>query len=206
MKLRAQIVGFVLLAIFSQVRAQGDSTQWAFDAEANLYFFQGGERIFIPTFKADREWLHTEARYNYEDDNTFSAWLGYNFRGGQKLEYVFTPMIGGITGHTKGVALGYETTLTLGKFELYWEVEFLKDASATEDNFFYSWSDLSFSPQDWWWVGISGQRTRLYNTELDFQRGFFVGGGLGVWSLTAYAYNVGFTDEPFVLFTLAAEF
>lgn len=35
-----------------------------------------------------------------------------------------------------GIALGYEATLTLGKFELYTEGEFVKDVSAKEDNFF----------------------------------------------------------------------
>lgn len=203
--MRSLLFFLILLVISGSARAQADSADWTFGAEANLYLFPGGERILLPTFKADKDWFHGEARYNYEDLNTFSAWVGYNFRGGQKLEYVITPMLGGVTGQTKGVALGLEATLTLGKFELYTEAEFVKDASAKENNFFYSWTDLAFAPRDWWWVGISGQRTRLYQTELEYQRGVFLGGALGNWSLTAYGYNMGFA-EPFVLLTLAAEF
>lgn len=202
--MRSRFFGLIFLAISATSGAQ-DSTSWTFGAEANLYAFEGGERIFLPTFKADRGWFHGEARYNYEDLNTFSAWVGYNFRGGQKLEYVLTPMLGGVTGQTKGVALGYEATLTLGKFEFYTEGEFVKDASTKENNFFYSWTDLAYSPRDWWWIGISGQRTKLYQTELEFQRGLFLGGALGNWSLTAYGYNIGFA-EPFLLLTLGAEF
>ena len=41
--------------------------------------------------------------------------------------------------------------------------------------------------------------------KLDCQRGLFIGGALGNWSLTGYAYNID-RPEPFVLFTLAAEF
>ena len=51
-----------------------------------------------PTFTADRDWLHLEARYNYEALDTGSAWVGYNFSGGETLAWEFTPMIGGVFG------------------------------------------------------------------------------------------------------------
>jgi hypothetical protein len=63
---------------------------------------------------ADRGWLHLETRYNYENLETGSAWVGYNFSGGEKLKWEFTPMLGGVFGNTTGVAPGYEFRLPIG--------------------------------------------------------------------------------------------
>ena len=96
-------------------------------------------------------------------------------------------------------------TWALGKFELYTESEYLIDPQINENNFFYNWSDLTYSPTDWLWVGISGQRTKVYETDLDIQRGILVGGGYKSWEVTTYIYNLGWED-PFVLLTFSAFF
>src|SRR5438034_7336511 len=49
---------------------------------------------------ADRGWLHLETRYNYENLETGSVWVGYNFSGGEKLQWEFTPILGGVFGNT----------------------------------------------------------------------------------------------------------
>lgn len=180
-----------------------DSVQWEFGADANFYLIPD-DFFVLPVFRADRGKLHLEARYNYEDLETFSAWVGYNFSGGNKLEYTITPMIGGVVGNSNGVAPGLELTLGLKSFELYSESEYFFDAESTDNNFFYTWTDLTFSPTDWLWLGISGQRTRLYQTELDIQRGLLVGAGLKQWEFTTYVYNLGY--DPFVLLTLSVSF
>jgi hypothetical protein len=64
---------------------------------------------------------------------------------------------------------------------------------------------LTYSPTDWLWLGISGQRTRLYQTDLDIQRGIIVGAGFKNIELTTYSYNIGF-DDPFFIITLSASF
>lgn len=204
--LKISTLALILFAGSASAQDDPDSTGWEFGADANFYFFPGGERILLPVFRADIDWLHLEARYNYEDLETFSAWVGYNFKGGgEKADYVFTPMIGAATGLTKGVAAGLEFTVTLGKFEIYSESEYLWDASSKEYNFMYTWTDLTFSPRDWWWVGLSAQRTRLYQTELDIQRGLLLGAAAKNWEFTGYVYNVGFA-EPFVLLTVSLGF
>ena len=40
-----------------------------------------------PTVAADRDWLHVEARFNYEDRDTGSVWLGYNFSVGEEVTW-----------------------------------------------------------------------------------------------------------------------
>jgi hypothetical protein len=189
---------------YAQENPASSEKQWNFGADANMYFFPG-EFILLPVFRADKNKLHLEARYNYEDLETFSAWAGYNFNGGKKIEYTITPMVGGVVGLSNGIAAGLEFTFTLNKFELYNESEYLFDVNTNENNFFYSWLDFTYAPKDWLWVGLSGQRTRLYQTELDIQRGLLIGGGYKSIELTGYVYNLGF-DDPFVLITLSASF
>ena len=79
------------------------------------------------------------------------------------------------------------------KIELYCETEYLFDPGMKENNFLYTWTDLTYSINDWLWAGVSVQRTRLYKTELDIQRGLIVGAGVKGWEITSYLYNVGFS-------------
>lgn len=189
--------------VFAQEKA-GKEKSWSSRADGNFYFLPD-EFIFLPVFSADKDHLHLEMRYNYEDLNTLSAWVGYNFYGGKKLEFLITPMLGAVVGNSNGIAPGLETTLTLGSFEFYSESEYFIDFQESENQFIYIWADLTYSPLDWLWTGISVQRTRLYETDLDIQRGLMLGGGYRNLELTGYWYNIG-TEDNFLLFTLSANF
>ncbi|MBL7857571.1 MAG: hypothetical protein JNM57_07770 [Cyclobacteriaceae bacterium] len=192
------------IVIHAQDTSPVSNKAWSFGADANLYFLPD-DFFILPVLKADKNKLHLEARYNYEDKETFSAWVGYNFSGGNEFSYTFTPMLGGVVGLSHGIAPGLELTLSYKKFELYSEMENLFDLSNSENNFYYNWADFTYSPKDWLWLGISAQRTRLYQTDLDIQRGLLIGGGFKNWELTGYLYNLGF-DNPFILMALTANF
>jgi hypothetical protein len=194
----------VILAGSYHAAAQSDSSKWNFSTDLNFYFIPD-DFFVLPVFRADKNKLHLEARYNYEDRETFSGWIGYNFMGGENWEYTITPMAGGVTGNLDGLAAGLEITLTYKNFELYTESENFFDLGSSENNYFYNWTDLTYSPLDWLWVGISGQRTRLYQTELDIQRGLILGAGFKNIEFTTYTFNLG-TDDPFLLVTLSAIF
>ena len=98
-------------------------------------------------------------------------------------------MIGGAVGRTDGIAPGLEFTFSYVGFELYSESEYLFDFESSENNFFYSWTDLTYSPLDWLWFGISGQRTRLYETDVEIDRGLILGGSYRNFEITGYFYN-----------------
>lgn len=205
---RTLIVILSLIACFRESQAQ-ESTDlaekaWEFNADVNFYVFHY-DFIVLPVFKADKNKLHLEARYNYEDRETFSGWVGYNFTGGSEFTYRFTPMIGGVMGLSNGVAPGMEFTLGYKDFELYSEMENVFDLSDSENNFYYNWSDLTYAPNDWLWFGLSAQRTRLYQTDLEIQRGILIGAGRNRWEINTYMYNLGF-DKPYFIFTLSAGF
>lgn len=183
---------------------QDSASSWNFSTDVSFYLIQD-DFFVLPVFRADKNKLHLEARYNYEDRETFSGWIGYNFSGGDDVfSYTFTPMLGSVFGLSNGVAPGLELTLTYKNFELYSEMENLFDLEDSENNFYYNWADLTYSPTDWLWFGISGQRTRLFQTDLEIQRGLLVGVGLKNFEFNTYVYNIG--DDPFMIITLSATF
>ena len=63
------------------------------------------------------------------------------------------------------------------------------DTGNTSDNFFYTWSELSLAPTDWFRFGGVVQRTKLYETEFDIQRGFLLGFSYKNVDLTGYIFN-----------------
>jgi hypothetical protein len=199
------IVVFVLISSFTSAQDQDTlaTPEWNFGIETDLYFTD--PFVFLPIFTADKGKVHLEARYNYEDLKTVSAWIGYNISGGEEFEYLITPMVGGAAGRTNGIATGLEFTFNFIGFELYSESEYLFDFESSENNFFYSWTDFTYSPLDWLWVGLSGQLTGVYQTELEIERGVLLGVSYQNFEFTGYYYNA-FSDDDFVMLALATEF
>ena len=199
------IVVFVLISSFTSAQDQDTLTtsEWNFGVETDLYFTD--PFVFLPILTANKGNLHLEARYNYEDLKTVSAWIGYNFFGGNEFEYFITPMIGAAVGRTNGIAPGLEFTFSYIGFELYSESEYLFDVEAKENNFFYNWTDFTYSPLDWLWFGISGQLTKMYETELETDRGLLLGAAYQNFEFTGYFYNIS-TDDFFVMLALNTDF
>lgn len=204
-----QLLSSVFLMIISSVAftQAADSAKpkaWQFTASALTYIVPG-DVYLVPIVKADKNKLHLETRYNYEDLNTFSAFAGYNISGGKKLEYTFTPMLGFAAGNTDGISPGLEMDLALGKFELYSEMEYLFELNDKSNSFYYNWSEFTFSPTDWMWLGIAGQRIRPYQTDLDLQRGLLLGFAIKKVELSGYYFNP-FSKENFGVISLSVSF
>ena len=178
---------------------EADSDSWEFSVAGYGYIIPDDQSYFSPTFRADHKWTHLEARYNYEDKETGSVWIGYNLSFGEKLVLDVTPMVGGVFGNTTGVAPGYLFTLSYKKLSLYSEGEFVFDTKNSDSNFFYSWNELTYTPLEWLRVGLASQRTRVYQTPLDVQRGFFAGVSHKNLDFTTYVFNAGWTDPTVVL-------
>ena len=162
---------------------------WSFSAFAYTYIVPDSHDYVQPTITADHGWLHLEARYNYEALDTGSVWVGYNFSGGEKLAWEFTPMLGGVFGDTTGIAPGYKGSLSWWKLELYSEGEYVFDTGDSSESFFYNWSELTLAPVDWFRFGLVTQRTRVYETDRDIQRGLLVGFSYKKLDLATYVFN-----------------
>ena len=172
---------------------------WSFTFNLSGYIVPDDQSYVSPTFSADKQRFHFGARYNYEDKETGSLWVGYKFETGDKVVIQATPMIGGVFGRTTGVAPGYMASVKWNKIDLSTEGEFVFDTKDSTGSFFYSWSELSYSPLEWCRVGLVAQRTKAYRTSLDIQRGLLIGFSHKSVAFTTYIFNAGWTDPTVVM-------
>ena len=177
---------------------------WSFAASAYTFIVPDDSNYVQPLFAADRDWLHLEARYNYEDRDTGSLWIGYNFSGGETVSWELTPMLGGVFGNTTGIAPGYEGSLSWRKLELYSEGEYVITGEESE-RFFYNWSELALAPVEWFRFGLVTQRTRAYQSDRDIQRGLLVGFSYKLADVTTYVFNPD-DERPTIVVAVGVSF
>ena len=185
---------FALLAFLSvdpTAHSQSPGKTWDYTLAVDGFIVPEDVSYANPTFTADRDWLHLEARYNYEGIRTGSLWTGYNFSAGKNLALKVTPMIGGVFGRIAGVAPGCEFSLAYKKLELAFTNEYVFDLNHHSDSFYYAWPQLTYSPFDWLKVGGAAQRTKAYQTQFDVQRGFLIGVAHKNTNFTTYVFNPG---------------
>jgi hypothetical protein len=169
---------FLLSAVLAiKLQAQelpaDSSSSWNFSAWAELCIIPEDREYFNPTFYARHNTLHLEARYNYEDLNTASVWAGRRFKFGKKVRFVMVPLAGIVFGTTNGLAPGLEMEIMYKKFDFYAESEHVFDLGKEENNFFYMYSELAVRPVQPLRTGLITQRTRLFESERELQRGVF---------------------------------
>jgi hypothetical protein len=172
---------------------------WEYSLTVDGYIIAGADGYASPTFTADHNWLHLEARYNYENFRTGSVWAGYNFSWGKTWQFAVTPMIGGVFGLTNGIAPGCEASVTFKKFTLSIDNEYVFDTTSKAGNFYYSWPQLTYQPLEWLKLGLVAQHTKTFQTDVSVQRGFLVAFQRKTWEFTTYVFNPGFTDTSVVL-------
>lgn len=172
---------------------------------ATYLYLQEDDDFLLPILRADRGALHLEGRFQYEDLETGSLWAGWTFGAGTSVRLEATPMVGLVFGRTDGFAPGLELTLSWRSLELYSESEYLFDFESEEGDYLYTWSELSWQAQPWLRLGLAVQRTRLYESELEIERGLFAAVSRGSVELTVYGFNLD-GDAPFAIIALGVEF
>ncbi len=192
---------FVGIGQVGEIKKPADSAGSPFSVSATgyYYFFPGSENNTLTLIGSfDYKSFHLEPRYNYEVQNSGSVFAGWRFEAVGKLSFAATPMVGIVFGSLKGVAPGLEWELSYKAFDFYSESEYVIDQSGSQYNFFYTWTEFGFSPMESLRTGISVQRTRLYQTNLDIQRGIFA--EYSFWKLTAglHYFNLFSTDYFFI--------
>ena len=164
----------------SEADCEQDDKSSKFSFSTLTYLAQHERDYANPTFAADYDWLHLEARYNYEALKTGSSWIGYNFPGfciGKDLEVSVTPMLGGVFGDISGVAPGYSIEALYKKIiKASTEGEYFFDAGTRSGDFFYSWSEFSapLPKIDCVRAGLVVERTQASGNS-DVRRGPLVG-------------------------------
>jgi hypothetical protein len=187
-----------------QAQTPAAATDWTGTAALYAYLVPEDEEDFVtPILAADRDWLHLEARFNYEDFDTASLWAGRKFTVGTRVALEITPMAGVVLGNTDGAAIGYTGSLTWRTLDLFSESEYVF-AAGDDGDFVYTWSELGWTPVRWFRGGLALQRTKIFGGESDTRGGFFGSVLPGPWELSAYVFNPG--DSPTLMFGVAYTF
>jgi len=136
---------------------------------------------------------YAEARYNYEDLETFSLYLGKAFIIGNKndLSFSLVPMLGGSVGRFNGISTGLNIDLEYDKFFFSSQSQYSRATNQCSQSFTYSWSELGYQSLKWLYAGLSVQHTygRVIGNEL--QPGVMIGFTFNRFTIPVYTF------EPF---------
>jgi hypothetical protein len=196
---------WLLSATSAPAQTTPSARAWDFRVSAYTYIIPDAANYVQPSLTADRDRWHFEWRYNYEAQKTGSLWIGWNFAGGNAIEWELTPIVGGVFGDLDGAATGYEGSIVWRKMNLYSESEYVIDTSDTSDRFLYNWSQLTYAITDSLRAGLAVQRTRAYQTNRDVQRGGIVEYSYRRVEFTLVLFNPD-EDKPTLAFSVGFRF
>lgn len=212
--MRRVVCGLVaLLAATGAGRAQEQEslpapmqcTPWEFSGSVFTADPPGSQARALAILYGQRGSLHTQMRYNYEDLDTLSVFGGWTFTGGEALAWEVTPMLGLVGGRTDGVAPGIMLDLGWRRFALYSEAEYLLDANDSSDDFFYSWSTLTYGVTDRFAAGVVSERSKVVETDFELQVGLALELAVERLELALYSYNLG-TNDAYTVLSLGGSF
>ena len=103
-------------------------------------------------------------------------------------------MLGVVAGDTDGIAPALELDLAWRRLAWYTEAEYLFDLDDRDDDFFYSWSTLTYGVTDWLSAGLVTERSKLVDTDYSLQRGLALELTRASLGFSLYAYNIGSDD------------
>lgn len=204
MRLRQVLMVAGCATIAAPALAQDSTEVWEFNASVITFLYRDTIALWNPAVTADHGHLHLEARYQWEDWRTASAWAGYWFGFGNELEVNVAPMVGGVFGLTNGVAPGYTLDASWRSLSFYSSSEYVFVPEDDSSSFGYTWTELSMD-LDHLLFGIVIQRTRTFDSELDLQKGMLLLREQGNFTFGMYLFNAFFTD-PTVALTVAYGF
>lgn len=176
----------------------GKQNAWESSLSGSYYAFPTDDDIFMVVGRGDHGSLHLEARYNYEDLKTASAFAGWTLSAGESFTIDLTPMAGVAFGRTTGIVPALEASLGYRMFDFYVESEYLFDLKDNSGNFFYSWLELAAAPTELVRAGLAAQRMRISQSPLEVDRGVFAQLTPEPGSVSVYAFNL-FTDSWFLV-------
>jgi hypothetical protein len=184
--MRSLLIGFIFSSLTLFVEAQSE-----IGIEQYATVGQSKSNLLMPVahYKSRSNW-YAEARYNYDELNTVSLYAGRTFRVNRGLSYSITPMIGGMTGDANGGSLALNTEFDFRRFNFSSQSQYSVNADSRLNNFFYSWSELSYQPLDWLFAGVSIQNTQVYRVATIHEPGLLLGFSFNEIEIPIYSFNL----------------
>ncbi len=145
-----------------------------------------------------RKGWYGEARYNYDEQNTFSFLAGKSFTHRRHVEYTWTPMIGVAMGDLYGFTGALNFSLSYDRFFINTQSQYTLSRVAQYDNFFFNWWEMGYQPLGWLYAGVSFQHTKVKNENNLFEPGLMAGLEFKKVSFPVYVFNA-FDAKRFVV-------
>lgn len=142
--------------------------------------------------------FYTELRYNYEEVNTFSIYMGKTFLMGAKKYLSITPMLGWSAGEFKGVTLACRSAIELNDFFVSTEAQYSKSLHTTNSSFMFSWTEAGVSFGKNFFTGLSLQTTMEKDIK-SIEPGFLMGFERGKLCVPVYFFNPFTSSSYFII-------
>lgn len=193
--------GFALLSLLAQGLAAQEADAPSMDGYVQVYLqvAKGEDPFSIVIAAINTPTWHFEARYNNEDSETASLWVGRNFSTGSTVSLDITPLAGLMLGQVNGVGPGVEATVTWKRLVFYDEATVVIPFEP-EPSYLITWSTLTWRFSDWLQPGLTAQRFRVYDGEREVDWGFALNSEFGRVGTGIYAY-APFGASPFWQFS-----
>ncbi len=133
--------------------------------------------------------FYLEGRYNYENINTFSLYVGRSISYNNKVYFDFIPMIGGVIGKTNGISPGFNFQLDYKNFSTFTEFQYTIDLKNTYNSFFWDWTRFSFNIFKYVNIGGAIQILDEDIGNLSFKVGPMIGFIYKKFEFEFYTYN-----------------
>jgi hypothetical protein len=157
----------------------------------NYNFLSSGENyVWMPVVHhlGKKRW-YTEMRYNYEDINSASVYIGKSFCGNADLNYTITPMLGVVFGTFKGSSLALNLELKRRKLFVCMQTQYTINTTEAAKSFFFNWAELCYQSLEWFYAGLSTQFTKPYKENVRTEYGFVTGLVIKKFSIPVYVFN-----------------
>ena len=171
-------------------------------AGVGQYVYMSGKQaltlVSVVYCQTRKNW-YMEGRYNYEALKTISLYAGKTFEKKSKLSYSATPVIGAVIGRFNGGSAGANSELDYKRLFFSSQCQYTFSTQDRTEDFFYSWSDLSYQMVNNIYSGISIQQTNLYKVKYKLEKGFFLKGIINKWTFPLYVFNPASNERYYVL-------
>jgi hypothetical protein len=139
-------------------------------------------------YQTNKNW-YSEARYNYEDLQTVSLYVGKTFTGTNRLSYSLTPMLGGVMGKFNGFSTGLNVDMTFDKFFFSTQAQYSFSTNNYNPGFLYNWSEVGYQGLKWLYAGLSIQQTHTIREGSTIEKGILIGFSFKNYTIPIYTFD-----------------
>jgi hypothetical protein len=183
--MRTYAVFIILLFVYPNLFSQTEA-----GIEQYHYIGPNNTSAIVPVvhLQSKKGW-YGEARYNYDEVNTFSLLAGKSFFLGRNNGFIITPMAGIAMGDFSGATLGLNTEYESSGFYFNNQSQYSFSSTKSYSDFAFTWCEIGYQPLKWLYGGITFQYTREKSQTGDFEPGIMAGVNFKRVSLPFYYFN-----------------